>query len=367
MNFKDYFNHSLANELRLLIKAVDPNFNDSAFIAAIPKELTNLGMKDRVRLFARSLYANIDGDYPRVIDVLLVSVRTSTGVPKITGFPIWVVSEIIETEGLDYPDISFNAIHQITSLFTGEFAIRPFLEKYPAETLDVLRQWTADPCKDVRRLVSEGLRPRLPWANRVDWLLTTPAPIFELLDELYLDTSEYVRRSVANCLNDISKDHPEKVLHCLSRWLSKQSDNEELNWICRHSLRTLTRRGDRNALTLLGYDSSPDINIEKFKLESESVYIGGEFSLSLEVSSEGESAAPLIVDIGVISPGKIQSKRRRRVLRWTKFSLKAFQKRTLVKRWKLMITDSRRWYPGAYELELIVNGNVLAETKMSVS
>ena len=157
------------------------------------------------------------------------------------------------------------AQHELTQRFTAEFSIRPFIERHPEATLARLAQWTQDPSPHVRRLVSEGTRPRLPWASRLRDFQRDPAPVLALLERLKDDPELYVRRSVANNLNDIGKDHPDLLADVARRWL--QNASPERRWIVRHALRSAIKRAEPGALSALGYGAAPTLAIERVRIE----------------------------------------------------------------------------------------------------
>lgn len=222
MNFKDYFDQKLALELCDRSAALHPGFNQQLYTDSLPADLQPLEMKTRVRALANAPWEAMELDFVPTTRILISMLDPIPGTRfgRMTGFPVWVIADIVETRGLAHFEQALQAIKKITRHFTGEFAIRPYLNAYPEATFEMLAAWTRDDSADVRRLVSEGTRPRLPWATRVPSLLTNPRPILVLLDLLYNDKTEYVRRSVANNLNDISKGYPGIVLDILERCYS---------------------------------------------------------------------------------------------------------------------------------------------------
>ncbi len=183
--------------------------------------------------------------------------------------------------GLGAFEESMLAQYELTKRFTAEFSIRPFLIHHEAATLARLRQWTVDPDPNVRRLVSEGTRPRLPWAPRLPAFIADPAPVLELLELLRDDPSEYVRRSVANNLNDISKDHPDVVVEVARRWWA--DGDEPRRRLVRHALRTLVKRGDPAALEVLGHVGADHLVVREVSIDPRDPTIGGSVRITATV------------------------------------------------------------------------------------
>lgn len=243
--FKDQLNEGLAEVFGQAIKRVYADFDDRAFVAQIAPQLPPLELKERVAVFSAALRDHLPEEYATAVSILrqLLPPETppETGIiNNDLGWALWSVAHFVEVYGLEEFDVSIQAMHAITKSFSCEFAIRPFLVRYPEQTLAVLADWTADPSPHVRRLVSEGTRPRLPWGMRLNQFIADPTPALVLLESLKNDPSEYVRRSVANHLNDVTKDNPEAALAALRRW-NDGSPSPEVAWITRHALRSLVK------------------------------------------------------------------------------------------------------------------------------
>ncbi|MGP0172641.1 DNA alkylation repair protein [Pseudomonas sp. NCHU5208] len=366
MDFKDYFDFALAEQLAQRTACVYPEFNQASFYALVPNTLPDLEMKARVRALADALWGGLGLEYPRAIEVLCKAMGPIPGSYSvgISGFPVWVVADVIERHGLEYFDESMRAIHLVTQRFTGEFAIRPFLRTRLAQTLSVLEGWTRDESDHVRRLVSEGTRPRLPWASQVPSLLADPQPVIALLAKLKGDSSEYVRRSVANSLNDISKDHPDLVVDTLRAWENEQPDSATLAWITRHGLRTLARQGHLQALELLGYSTAAVLTVPRFSVAPQAVALGSDLLLSCELHIEG-GLDGLMIDYAILAPGA-RGQINRRVFKWSKRRSVNAGALTLERTHRLENRASRIYYPGEHQVHLIVNGQVKAVSEFEV-
>src|SRR3989338_7440297 len=205
-----------------MITAVHPAFESRKFVADALKGYEALALMPRGNHIARALQRPLPPDYPKALKILLASLDQPHGrdAGLTLGSFLYLPHTMFVAEfGLDHFEASMQAQHALTQRFTAEFSIRPFLQQHEAATLARLKQWASDPSEHVRRLVSEGSRPRLPWASRLPAFQKNPAPVIELLELLKDDPALYVRRSVANNLNDIGKDHPDLLAQTAKRWL----------------------------------------------------------------------------------------------------------------------------------------------------
>jgi 3-methyladenine DNA glycosylase AlkC len=236
-----------------------PQFDEKLFRELALKGLEPLGIMERGQHLAKALRQNLPAKYSTAIEIILASLtapltRTEDNGLAVffylphTSFVAMFGLDSAENNGNDPFETSMNAQYELTQRFSAEFSIRPFLIQQQQRTLDRLLHWTTDPNPHVRRLCSEGTRPRLPWGARIPAFITTPESVFPILEALKCDESLYVRRSVANHLGDIAKDHPEKVFEICDRWLNIATP--EIKWLIRHALRHPAKKGDKVALEL---------------------------------------------------------------------------------------------------------------------
>ena len=231
----------------------------------------------------------LDRDRVRALGILVDSFGPEIGDRELTGMDSFVYLPhvyFIAEHGIDHFEAAMRAQYEVTKRFTAEFSIRAYLDRYPQATLERLMAWTRDPNVHVRRLVSEGSRPRLPWAGRLRRFQEDPSPVLELLEELKDDPEEYVRRSVANNLNDISKDHPERTVEVAERWWKGASPNRKR--LVRHALRTLVKAGHPGALAVLGYASDSPASVQSVVCSPTTVAIGGKIRIEVEVANPSE-------------------------------------------------------------------------------
>lgn len=255
--------------------------------------------------------------------------------------------------GLEHFELSMQAQYELTQRFTAEFSIRPFLEASPERTLVRLREWANDPNVHVRRLVSEGTRPRLPWAPRLRDFQRDPRPVLELLELLKDDPEEYVRRSVANNLNDIGKDHPELLVATCARWATEASPNRQR--LVRHALRSLVKAGDADALAVLGFASGAAADVRGVRIEPAQVHVGGRVTISFDVVSRATGLQPLLLDLRVHFI-KANGGTSAKVFKAGSVHLAPGESASFRKTISLAEMTTRRHYPGMHRVEILING-----------
>ncbi|MCL6265824.1 DNA alkylation repair protein [Flagellimonas myxillae] len=250
---KLWFDADLAELLADKLLATGVTFDKNSFVHAVGEKLYYLELKDRVELMADALHTHLSDDYctalSQLVGILGPKNEKETGMFK-EFFWVMPIAKYVEKYGLDHFDSSMDAILEITQRNTGEYTIRPYLEEFPEKTLQVMLAWSKDKNKHVRRLSSEGVRPRLPWATKLDSFIGDPTPLFPILDSLKDDPSKYVQKSVANCINDVLKDNPEIGKAWLSSWTTGKISKER-KWIVKHALRNLLKANDPWALDTL--------------------------------------------------------------------------------------------------------------------
>jgi 3-methyladenine DNA glycosylase AlkC len=354
--FKNRINHDLVKIIAAEIGSVLTSFNQKEFCKVIAV-LAPLGLKERVLVIARELRVHLPSDYNKAISVLVKVMNRD----KLSGFALWPFSEFIAQNGLDHFDQSMQAMHLLTQKFTAEFAIRPFFLKDADKVLNYFKQYALDENHHVRRWVSEGSRPLLPWGLRLPVFVENPDLTITLLDILKLDEELYVRKSVANHLNDISKHHPLVVVETIRRWEKNcpAQHSEKLAWIKRQALRTLIKKGYPAALKLIGVSGETKIKISLIKLQKERVSIGDKLEFSFDVTSQAKKEQKLVIDYlvhFVKSNGKLSHK----VYKLKTCSIKAGQKISFSKSHSLKPITTMKWYRGEHKLSIQVNGKIYA-------
>ncbi len=308
---------------------------------------------ERVRHIADALHAALPADYPAALDILHAIA------PHLThGFQAVAVTEYVARFGLDDFDRSMDALADLTRFGTAEFAIRPFLAQDAERALVRMAEWTGSDDEHVRRLASEGSRPRLPWAARVPALKADPTRAAPILEALKADASLYVRKSVANHLNDIAKDRPDWLLGRLGAW---RQDDPRTVWIVRHALRTLIKQGDPRALALIGVGHGAAITVRGLVVDPPTVRLGERIAITAALSSDSLESQPLVVDYRV-HYARAAGKTAAKVFKWKTFDLAPGDAVTLRISQTIRDFSTRRHHPGRHDIELIVNGQTMGKS-----
>lgn len=263
--------------------------------------------------------------------------------------------DFVEVYGLDDYDTSVSAMEHFTKYSSSEFAVRPFIIRYDDRMMKQMEDWAESDNDHVRRLSSEGCRPRLPWATALPQFKKNPAPVLRILEKLKADESEYVRRSVANNLNDISRDNPKIVLNVSKQWLGFSTETDRL---VKHACRSLLRAGDTRALGLFGYRSPKHIKISKLSA-SKRVRIGDDMSFSFVLSSSHSGLGKLRIEYA-IDFVKANKTRARKVF---KVSEGDYVEKTkeISRRHSFRKISTRKYYPGTHMMTIIINGKEMAQ------
>jgi len=365
---KDSYGPEVPERIAGMVRRVHPAFPVEAFLRDALDGYDALELTPRARHIAAALARHLPADEERAIGILVASLGPPRGDPDAEGGGMEAFVYLphvfyVAEHGLGHFDASMDAQHAITQRFTCEFGIRPFIEREPERTLAVLRGWTRDPSPHVRRLVSEGTRPRLPWAPRLRAFVADPAPVLPLLEALRDDPSEYVRRSVANNLNDISKDHPGLVGDLATRWLGDAPP--ERRRLVRHALRTLLKAGDPAALAALGLDGAGPLAVRALSVEPSPARIGGRLVVAMQVVNEGAAPARALVHLRVHFVGA-RGGTSPRVFVVREAALAPGERADLRKAISLRQHSTRTHHPGQHRVEVVVNGRKGAEATVEV-
>lgn len=356
--FKDWFDAQAVNRLAEQFCAVDPTFDKVPFCARAKDGLLDLEFQARVQQIADALASVLPTNSRKALEILVRSLPPCLpDAEAVTeGWLQWPLGQYIASYTMDEPEASLDAMEQLTQRFSAEFAIRPYLRDEPEIVFARLASWATHSSEHVRRLASEGCRPRLPWGLRLHGLVHDPAPVFSILEMLKDDSSEYVRRSVANNLNDIAKDHPESVVDICREW-NKEASVERKRLI-KSALRTLIKDGNPGALDLLGFGAPTKLTCD-LNLCPESIRVGQSVSLQLALRSEGSESQNLMLDYAVTYVRK-GGKTGRKVFKWTQVMLDAGESIEISKEHPMRITSVRALYPGLHGVEIQLNGHVCA-------
>jgi len=353
-------------QLRRHLARVEPRFDGAGFEARALAGLDALAFKARALHLCVALEASLPGEFAvaaAAIEASLAPVRGDEALAElyasehgVTGWAVWPLTEFVARNGLETPQRALPVLHALTQRFSAEFAIRPFIAAHPEVVLPTLQRWTADPSAHVRRLVSEGSRPRLPWGLQIRSLIADPSPTLPLLRALQDDGSEYVRRSVANHLNDIAKDHPAVVASWLETHLPDAPT--ERRALLRHASRTLVKKGDTRVLKAWGLGQSFK-GEAAFSLAPKRARVGGAISLSLELASTSSKPQLLAIDY-VVHHVKANGTTSPKVFKGWQLTLAPRETRVLAKTHSLRPITTRVYYPGEHRVEIQANGRTIA-------
>ncbi|APW43599.1 DNA alkylation repair protein [Rhodoferax saidenbachensis] len=339
-----------------MVAAVHKRFPVDAFLHDALTGYDALALMPRGKHIARALQRHLPQDYAQALPILLASAERPHGRDpglSLGSFLYLPHTAFVAEFGLGHFELSMQAQHALTQRFTAEFSIRPFLQKHPEATLAQLMEWTRDPSEHVRRLVSEGTRPRLPWASRLPAFQRDPTPVLALLERLKDDPELYVRRSVANNLNDIGKDHPALLANTAKAWLRKATP--ERRWIVQHALRSAVKRGEAGALAALGFGGAADVAICQHSITPQRAVIGGTLAVAFDVTNSTAQPQRVLVDFAVHYV-KANGQARAKVFKLKTLDLAAHETQRVGKQISLAEMTTRKHYPGVHQVEAILNG-----------
>lgn len=349
---KEIFNAAAIDWLAERLGAAWPDFPAAKFKKAILADLPSLELKARIERIALEMQRQLPPDFKKSVKI----VTRTLGTPPPAGdgtdfgnFRVWACHRFVSLSGLDHPDLALDYFAKATRHFSAEFDIRPFIQRDQERVLAVMLQWAEDGDWRLRRLASEGARPRLPWGLRLTGLVKDPKPLFPILEALRDDPIEAVRRSVANNLNDIAKDHPDLLVRYVKPWMKSRGP------LVRHALRHLVKQGHEGALELMGVNHSADLRVASLMLDTKRVAIGGSIGLTATLTNAGSAPAYAIVDYAVHHLGA-RGEARPKVFKWTTLTLAPGETVTLEKRHSLKPVTTRRYYPGRHFIGVLVNG-----------
>jgi 3-methyladenine DNA glycosylase AlkC len=354
---KEIFDRARLQHFAAETKAIWPAFDDRRFLALATAGLDDLGIMQRMRQVAEAFGATLPDDFGKAIGIL------SELAPRIRhGFASIALSEYVALYGQKHFDRSMAALKLFTTYGSAEFAIRHFLLADFDRTLTVMRGWAVDPSEHVRRLASEGSRPRLPWSFQLRNLIADPSPTLPILERLQTDDALYVRKSVANHLNDIGKDNPDVLIDTVSGW---DRADPRTGWIVRHALRTLVKKGDARALAIVGASGDADVRVESFAVTPAKLRLGDRIAIEGEIASTGDAAQRLVVDYAIHYVKKL-GKTSRKVFKLKEISLAPGEATRLSISQVIRDFTTRTHQPGHHAVELLVNGQVLATTGFDI-
>lgn len=344
---------------------VYPGFDSKGFYHAVLDEgWLNRELKQRIRHISHNLCNFLPSEYGTALAYVVQVAQNQVAKEGEQLNFIWMIlPDFVEAFGTADPEISIPALGEITRYASAEYAVRPFLKQYPERMYAQMLAWANNESPMVRRLSTEGFRPRLPWGAGVPSLKKDPSPILPVLELLKQDPAETVRRSVANNLNDISKDHPELVLQIARRW---QGLGPETDWIIKHACRGLLKKGHAEALALHGFEAGQEYaKIAELRCD-DTVKIGDRFNFSFSLVNEGGQALPVRLEYAIdyqTQSGKIS----RKIFKVQELTLPSGTTVDYQKNQRFQDFTTRKHFPGKHRLEILINGRVGASVDFEVS
>ncbi|HTB52556.1 MAG TPA: DNA alkylation repair protein [Ferruginibacter sp.] len=349
---KDLYSPAFYDNFSNSLLATVPSFNKKEFIKKIfTKDFEHKELKARMKHTTEVLHDFLPKDYRKTVMIIQKTItelrkNNTEGRLEFIFFP-----DYIETYGIDDFDTSMKAIEFITQFVSCEFAVRPFIIKYGNKMIDQMKAWSLHKSEHVRRLASEGSRPRLPWAMALPALKKDPQSILPILNNLKNDPSEYVRRSVANNLNDIAKDNPAIVLQIAAKWKGK---SKETDAIIKHGSRTLLKQGHTEILKHFGLDSK-HISLSNFTITNPTIKIGDSLAFSFSIRNDSVKKQTVRIEYAVYYKRQ-KSLAGKKVFKISEKTYQPKEKITIQRKQKFTIITTRKFYIGDHQLSIIING-----------
>ncbi|MCA9885809.1 MAG: DNA alkylation repair protein [Anaerolineae bacterium] len=353
-----FFQPDFFNELVAEIKKVYPAFDGDGYLSTVFDEnWESLELKARMIHGARSLHDFLPENYTEALAILVPISE------KFTGFDAIMFCQYVEEFGLEHFEASMRALEITTVDASAEGAIRPFIIRYPERAMQQMLDWTKHENEHVRRLASEGCRPLLPWNIRLNQFVKDPTPILPILETLKADDSLYVRKSVANNLNDLSKNHPDLVLDIAERWYG---DNDHTNWIVKHALRTLLKKGNQHALSIFGFGDVDDVTVSNLTVIPDPIVIGDDLFFSFDLLLKADQTKKLRLEYA-IHYVKANGKRSKKVFQISEREVTPNTSHTIKSKQSFRNMTTRKHYPGQHKIEILVNGISKAQAAFMVT
>lgn len=346
--FKNMYNREMLDTFASRISRFYPEFNSSQFISTVMDEnWENKELKGRMHHIAVTLGKFLPENYPEAVKILQ-KIK-----PEMSGFGSIILPEFTKLYGIDYFDESVEALKIFTVNSSSEFAVRPFIIKYGDRMMQVMESWSRDENEHVRRLSTEGCRPRLPWAEALPAFKKNPEPVIRILDNLKDDPSEYVRKSVANNLNDISKDHPDIVMEIAEKWKGSSPERDK---IVKHALRTLLKKGDTRAMHLFGFKKDDNIEVTDFSIDNPVVTIGDSFNFSFKTENKSDKPLKVRTEYKIVFMKK-NNRTGSKIFQIFEKKIPGGSNTITTRKHKFEDNSIRTHHSGAHSITLILNGH----------
>lgn len=355
---KEMFNRTYFDRLAKEVEAAAPSVKRTALLKDLLNGNEGRELNARMRHASSTLHKHLPNDFRKAVNALK---EVAARMPR--GYTALLYPDFVGQHGLDDPIFSLEALKHFTSYGSSEFAVREFFRRDAKGTLKVMRTWAEDDSEHVRRLASEGSRPRLPWSFRLDAVLKDPKLTTPILERLRTDDSLYVRKSVANHLNDFSKDHPTYMIDVLRSWDRKHPHTA---WIAKHASRTLIKAGNVDALALFAFDSKVKVRVDDLVLSPRRLKLGETLEFTFTVVSEAARKQQLVIDYA-IHYCRANGGTSRKVFKLKEVELGARASLAITRLQRIVDLSTRKHYAGKHTVEVLVNGRVCAQASFHLT
>jgi len=346
-----FFTEESLNSFAETIVKYYPGVDKDKFLELIYDDVwPELELKEKMRHTSKCLYKTLPGNYTEALVILIKAAS------EIKGFEAMSLPDYVEQYGMGNWEESLNALGHFTQYYSSEFAIRPFLDKNPELVIHYMNKWAEHKHENVRRFASEGCRPRLPWAMALPKFKKDPTLVLEILKKLKDDESEFVRKSVANNLNDISKDNPEVVLSVCEGWYGKSKNTD---WIVKHACRTLLKQGNTRALRIFGFGDPEKLKIRNLKTDKEALKIGESLNFSFELVNHEKQECKVRLEY-LMDFVKANGKHSAKIFQIIEKTYK-LGNYTIKRKHSFADMSTRKHYPGEHRISIIINGEKKAD------
>jgi 3-methyladenine DNA glycosylase AlkC len=345
--FKNLLGIQAAQKIATALENIHPDFSSQVYLKKMESELAPLELKPRMIHLASRIAEQLEPEAKNFKILVKALKQGENDKVGLSGFLVWPLTHFVSSHGLQDFDLSMNALKEMTKVFTAEFAVRPFFLEHEKEMIQLFHKWAKDENEHVRRLVSEGSRPLLPWGQKLPRFAADPELTWPLLEKLKHDSVRYVQKSVANHMNDLSKSN--------SDWLTKKLKGWPNPWVARHALRTLIKKGHPQALKLIGVDSViPDI--QQMRLKNNKIKMGHKLEIEFKAQNTKNKTMKVVADVEVHflkKNGQFSPK----VFKGKSFELAPKETKTIQILVPIKKVTTRTYYYGRQELKLMINGH----------
>ncbi len=355
---KNMFDTAFYSRFAKVFSVVDSHFDARRFYAEVTEGLDGRTLNQRLRNTTEVLARHLSPNFKKAVPVLY---QAAPLLDK--GYTALVLPDFIALYGQQQFALSMEALKYFTVFGSSEFAVREFLKTDLHGSLKIMNQWAEDTDPHVRRLSSEGSRPRLPWSGKLDAIIRSPELTRPILEKLKADEALYVRKSVANHLNDMSKENTAYMLALVGEW---DSGHPHTAWIVKHACRTLIKQGDLKTLALFSFEKNPKVDLNKFALSAATIRIGDKLDFRFDLVSGKRSAQKLVIDYAVHYP-KSSGSIFRKVFKLKELTLLPGQHISLARSHSFEDRSTRKHVPGKYRIEIQVNGRAMGEKTFRVA